>query len=533
MWSVQKERLIASTGWLIFISLALFGQFSCQDFTPVQLQKESVFLPPPQNVVLKLGNGSVTLRWEYPDTIAVKEFRIYRRSSGDEDFTRIATTEEKWYRDTFLANGSRYEYEIAAVSKEGIEGEHSKSVVGVPAIYSLIINDGTVYTNSRQVKITITAPNNTTLMMLSNDSAFTNAKWEQFKTTRYWDLSFGDGPKTVYAKFRNIDDQELDQPVKADIILDQVAIINFLEEDSNGKILQSGDTLHIKMGTGEIGGKASVDIVDVSRSVNDYTAREEDIKLFDDGSHGDKVPNDGIYERDYYVRQGLQMEMAFVFGRFEDAAGNQARATASSRVTIQSRPLPVYLFEPIILSSDIPKLKIRWTANHDGDFAAYQLVRSKSSNISLASRLITEIEDINVVSYTDVDLEPGTEYYYQIYVFDQAGNNSGSNVVKATTPENVPPKPVVLSQPVQDTLSLKLTWSPSTAEDFANYRLYRSVSSPVDTTYAPIAIINDANITEFRDFSATPNITYFYRIFVFDKWGLSAGSNEVRGKFVR
>jgi fibronectin type 3 domain-containing protein len=92
---------------------------------------------------------------------------------------------------------------------------------------------------------------------------------------------------------------------------------------------------------------------------------------------------------------------------------------------------------------------------------------------------------------------------------------------------------VVLSQPIPDTSSLKLSWSPSTEIDFANYRLYRFTSSPVDTSFAPITIINNQAQTEFRDFSVVPNLLYYYRLFVFDRFGLAAGSNEVQGRLSR
>jgi fibronectin type 3 domain-containing protein len=151
----------------------------------------------------------------------------------------------------------------------------------------------------------------------------------------------------------------------------------------------------------------------------------------------------------------------------------------------------------------------------------------------LSSTLVKEFNDSQTISYIDSGLEPGTKYYYRIYVFDTAGNNSGSNITQATTPANEAPKPVVLSQPVPDGDALTLTWSPSVENDFANYRLYRSTSAPVDTASAPIVVINNAQTTQYRDLSVQANVTYYYRLFVFDKYGLSAGSNQVQGRLVR
>ncbi|RMF58106.1 MAG: fibronectin type III domain-containing protein, partial [Calditrichaeota bacterium] len=242
--------------------LILAALLACEQFTPVDLQKRSLFLMPPTNVSVRLGNGYVVLSWDFPDTVTVKSFRIYRRAQSEEDFTRVGETTNKSYRDDYLANGSRYEYEVAAVSDAGVEGQHSKPIVAIPAIYSIQINDGALYTNKRQVLIKVTAPANTTLMMFANDSSFDGAVWEAFSDTKLWNLSYGDGEKTVYAKFRNLDDQEIDRPVTAKITLDQVAIISFIEENSNGRVLDALDTLHIRLGAFETNGRATASIVD-------------------------------------------------------------------------------------------------------------------------------------------------------------------------------------------------------------------------------------------------------------------------------
>jgi len=517
-----------STILLIFIAAT-----ACEEFSPINLQKKSIFLPAPANVTLKLGNGYVVLTWEYPDTAAVKTFRIYRKAQKEDDFTRIGETAKKVYRDDYLANGTRYEYEVAAVNQDGVEGQHSKTVVGIPAIYSIQINDGAQFTNQRQVVIKVTAPVNTALMMFANDSSFDGAVWEEFAETKLWYLSYGDGEKRIYAKFRNADDQETEFPVTAKITLDQFATIAFLEEDSGGRILSSGDTLHIRLGAMEPNGRATASIVDYDRPSTDQTASDRGIILFDDGTHGDPVAGDGIYERDYFIGHGLRVENAFLFGDFWDAAGNHATATAETKITVEPMPSSVQLFEPTIVSGNESALHLRWSRNDDPDFAAYQIMRSKFLAVSLASTLVAEIRNQDVTSYIDANLQPNTKYYYRIYVFDRNGNSTGSNIESGTTPENLPPKPVVLSQPTQDSLALVLSWSPNTDHDFEHYRLYRSTTSPVDTSFAPIAIINNAATTQFRDFSAQPNITYFYRIFVYDKWGLGAGSNEVQGTLRR
>lgn len=118
---------------------------------------------------------------------------------------------------------------------------------------------------------------------------------------------------------------------------------------------------------------------------------------------------------------------------------------------------------------------------------------------------------------------------------DRAGNIAPTVAAAGLVTVQLPPTPVTLARPaVVDSVALRLTWSRSTEDDFASYRLYRSESSPVDTSVAPIAIINDSpSTTQYDDNNVKRNITYYYRIFVFDEAGLSAGSNEVQGEMSR
>jgi fibronectin type 3 domain-containing protein len=505
---------------------------SCDTYHPAAIEEEEgKFLPPPTKVAVKVGNGIVELRWDFQDQSLVKEYRVYRKEQGEAQFRRVSVTTSLSYRDDFLTNGVRYAYEIAAVSTADVEGEHSKTVSATPAIYSILLAGGAQYTNRRSVSLTITAPANTSLMMLSNDSLFTEARWEQVTSSRFWELTFGDGEKTVYAKFRNADDQETAQSFKAKIILDTIATISFVEEDSQGRNLSAPEKLHIRLSAGEIKGKATADIYDIA---NNTSGQELDIRLYDDGTNGDPAPDDGFYETDYFVRRGLEVINAYVYGHFTDAAGNVApTATAPGRVNIQLSPTSVVLQEPTTIAGSSTSLSLRWTRNTDNDFVTYILRRSRDFVVSQSSTIVKEFGDSQITSYIDTGLEPATKYYYRIYVVDTAGNSMGSNIVEGTTPGNEPPKPVVLSQPTADTLGLRLSWSPSSENDFANYRLYRSTAAPVDTAVAPIVVINNAQITQYRDISVIENLNYYYRLFVFDQHGLSAGSNEVQGRKTR
>ncbi|MBN1559395.1 hypothetical protein JW998_04050 [candidate division KSB1 bacterium] len=531
MVKIAKDDMIK----LVAIVVAALLMLSCKD-RPAPFQNELTnLLTAPTDISVKLGMGKAFLEWRYEETDDFKEFRVYRKDGEDGLFNRIVSTTDNFYADTMLVNGQVYYYEIAAVDLSGFEGSHSQAVSIIPSIYSLLIEEGAEATSSDYVSLRITAPKNTAFMMLSNDSTFQFSSWESFSESRSWQLSPGDGLKTIYAKFRDSNDYETQLPVKAQIKRDSFAQIYSLQHDGAGRVLGGNDVLHIRMHTSDPHGIAIISVIEPDSIVisNDKgTIWIKDIKLYDSGIWGDQVPNDGIYEYDLVVNRGMEVRNAIIVGDFTDALGNRAATVHATDVILFSEaPTTVSLMEPTDGGASTPSLALRWTMNNDLDFASYQLYRSTNTFVGLNSFLVTEITDPGTLRYVDSKLEPSTLYYYRIYSFDTAGNSSASNVVSTTSPQNKPPKPVMLSQAINDdSTSLTLTWSPSTAGDFANYQLFRSLTENVDTLFAPIRIISNIDETQFQDRSVVRNIDYYYQIFVTDVYGLKSGSNIVSGR---
>lgn len=70
-----------------------------------------------------------------------------------------------------------------------------------PSSLSLAIDGGNTYATSVNVNLTISATG-ATKMKVSNYANFTDATWENYATTKTWQLSSGDGTKTVYIDFK-------------------------------------------------------------------------------------------------------------------------------------------------------------------------------------------------------------------------------------------------------------------------------------------------------------------------------------------
>ncbi len=382
------------------------------------------FPAPPIDVKITVGDRVIGLSWKHPDVSRIAKYKIYRQDTTSQNFRVIASTENLSYIDTNLQNNQIYRYQITAVAKNGLEGKPSEIVFAKPSIFGIIINSGQIFTNSRVVNLSLTAPSTTTLVMISNDSLFTNAQWETFTATKSWLLLPGDGKKTVFAKFRDALDRETITAYSDDIVLDTEAVIKQVLHNAGNRILTPADTVHFAVITDEPGGKAWVDINNVRLG----------LALFDDGSNGDRIANDGSYEVDYVVPTGPEVENTLVVGNFIDRAGNVAdKFNAPERLTIRRPPTPVKLIAVAPTIGSSRALNLFWSQNTDPDFANYRIYRALTPGVDTRSTLVTIIQNQTTVTFTDTTLAPNTRYFYRVFVFDVTGLFFGSNELSGKT----------------------------------------------------------------------------------------------------
>lgn len=216
---------------------------------------------------------------------------------------------------------------------------------------------------------------------------------------------------------------------------------------------------------------------------------------------------------------------------FDDDGKSSGSNTETGKTNADDPPKPVTLLQPIAVENSTTSLSLTWSKNDDEDFASYRIFRSDApQEVDSASFLVTILYSQELTSYEDKNLEEATEYNYRVYVYDEAGNSTGSNTVTGKTNENLPPESVTLAQPtVVDSTTLRLTWSQNDDQDFKNYQVYRSDSAGVDSASALITIISNRTTLNYTDLNLVKNKTYYYRVYVTDAGGLSTGSNEVSG----
>lgn len=108
---------------------------------------------------------------------------------------------------------------------------------------------------------------------------------------------------------------------------------------------------------------------------------------------------------------------------------------------------------------------------------------------------------------------------------DGAGNQALPTPAVELLNINTPPDPVVLGATI-NLGQVEFTWTLSQEPDFQSYRIYSSPTPTVTTASNLVAIETDPLVS--LHLGATPAATTYYKVYVFDLHGASAGSDSVR-----
>ncbi len=496
------------------------GVFRCEKL-PEAPERLDYSLYPPAPVNLSVSNGDRRLRltWEKITTPEISQYYIYRSDSVSQTLRRLDSTQTTEYLDRTVHNGRAYEYQVSARSQAGYEGPLSDALSAKAGFYSFTINSGATHTASRTVTLSFVAPTGTLYSMISHDSTFMNANWESYSAEKNWELIPGDGVKKVYVRFRGGDDSLLDGVLSDQIILDTQAQIQEVLFNSEDQPLQAGDTLRIRVRTSEPMGAVTVDLGD----------RLSALALYDDGTHGDLSPGDGLYSLDWPIPQQFEIIQGSLTARFTDAMGNAARdISAETFLIIKNAPQAVYLLDPVPYATDFDRLFLSWTSYKGAGFINYKVYRHTSQRVDSSSTLVGIVSSASTTSLLDSTLTSNTTYYYRVYVTDALGFSSGSNIVAGKTSPDLPPTPVHCDVSyLQSQQSVLLNWTKNTDRDFGNYRIFRSEASDVNLSSPLLSVISSRDQITFQDGTLADKTTYRYVVYTFDVSGQSSRSNVV------
>ncbi|MBU8922887.1 MAG: hypothetical protein KOO63_13810 [Bacteroidales bacterium] len=504
-------------GPVLMIFIVGFVISGClDDIDEIDLGTGEPAFPQPSGLSLDSGDGYVHISWTaVPEAVS---YRLYKQPESEE-MVLLASVTETEYLDEDIVNGEEYTYSVSAVSSTGIEGFRSREMTVIPSIYSIIIDNGAGITNSNEVLLTLTAPISTALMKISNLPDLSGASWEIYTSARIWNLTDGDGDKTVYATFQDGTGTG-SGIVSADMTLDSYAAISSVAFTPDPELFALGSQVHFFVGVDgdETGGEAWIEL----------EGFPEPIVLRDDGLGGDGTAGDGSYERVFNFPVSFRGTGLGVAGQFVDRAGNQSLAVESGQtVSFTDPPEDVTLLDPMEITNT--RITLNWSESTEDDFKAYRIYRSTSQGVAeLPEFFIRGLDNRSQTSYPDSDLDENITYYYIIVVVNDLDEGSESNEIEVTTLDMFP-TPAILDEPsAVGNDRLTLTWSINVDTDFSSYDIRRGTSPGVTEFSELVVSISNVEKTWHDDTSLDLiGNTYYYRIFVVDSGGLMSRSNEV------
>jgi len=374
----------------------------------------------PHNLKIAHTGEAMDLSWQIAEPAGIDHFRVYYgNDSVVASLAEYDTTSALTITITELTAGQIYYFRVAAVTADGLEGSLSGAVGSRAGILALSINGNETYAASRNVTISFIIPLSVQLVQLSDDVRFIDAVWENYSSSKAFELSAGDGIKYVYGRFLFADGSESNGPIVDSIILDSRAVIDSGYYLPNETVFSAGDTITFYLDAGEVGGYAELSFPGKSSLV-----------LYDDGTEGDETAGDGMFTRIFVVPIDLEVATGVITASFTDEAGNRAdNYTMTDLLTIANPPAPVTL----AVQATGETAALSWTTAVDDDFASYRVYRrSGTGDFSIVQGSLLSVINSRATTTFDDD-PPGGNWSYKVFVFDQQGLDcGGSNFVTAT-----------------------------------------------------------------------------------------------------
>ncbi|MBE3137916.1 MAG: PGF-pre-PGF domain-containing protein [Thermoplasmata archaeon] len=352
----------------------------------------------------------------------------------------------------------------------------------------------TTYSNSVSVTLAITAADATSglyQMLIANDVTFTGSSWETYSTSKSWTLTSGDGVKTVYLKVKD------NTGLIADVVSDSITL-DTTAPTSLSISIESGQSY------------TNTSLVDLSLSATGAAKMQ-----FSRNGTFNSTWETYATTRVWGLSSGDGTKTLHF--RVKDNAGNIA--TAVNDTIILDTAAPTF---SSVSSGSVSQTgaTITWTTNEIATSQVlYGLTTSYGSHTTLDSTKVTSH------SQAITGLSAGSTYHYKVASIDSAGNNGSSTDSTFTTSSGVDTTPpsAITGLTVTDKhnaeATLTLSWTASSASDFAAYKVYRKTSSFTNVTVSGVTLITtitSISTTTYDDTTATDDTAFYYAVTAID-----------------
>ena len=364
---------------------------------------------------------------------------------------------------------------------------------------SLSINGGAAYTNQLPVTLNLNATDDSgsvAQMQFSNDNT-TWSGWETYSTTKNWTLSAGDGPKTVYARFKDLAGN-VSGSASAAIVLDTTAPSPCSLVINAGAQYTNTTAVNLTLSATDANGISQMRLSNDNLSWTDWEAYAA--------------------SKAWNLPAGEAQKWVYV--QFRDVAGNVSATASASIILDTSAPLSC-------------GVTINAGAAYTNNLAAILALSATDVNGALAQMRFshdnitwTDWENFATSKAWTLQTGDGQKWVYAQY--QDAGGNASTIVNDSIILDSMPPSTGTLTSTVGET-SISLNWSgfADSGSGIKTYQLYVGTTGFPDRTTG--TKIYDGMTTNYTHNGLLPGRTYFYRVYALDQAGNFSNGATAQG----
>jgi len=161
------------------------------------------------------------------------------------------------------------------------------------------------------------------------------------------------------------------------------------------------------------------------------------------------------------------------------------------------------------------EIYLDWRDNRESDLSHYNVYSSMD-----AGGPYIYVDSVGISSYSDIDLETGTTYYYVVTAVDTDGNQSNNSEEASATTDSIPgtppEPPTSLTATAVSSTQINLSWADN-SDNETGFKIERDFVQ-IDTV--------GVGVTGYSDAGLDPSTTYTYRVRAYNDDGNSGYSNN-------